>query len=576
MDKQALELALQTAYENGKAAEVKTLSEEAVTNYPTEAFGYAYLAKAALLERPIAFDNAELNWTKVSEIDPNNILYLRQFANLKLRMGKRDESQAIWEKIIKIKPDHLEALMTRGKHLLENETEYAGALDMFYQAIIFHPKYTEGYLYRAKAYLGLEKYINAWNDYQTFVRLNDGEESVEDLLMKARILYELNYPEERIATYQKLSELVPDKSTYPLTSAQLLEEAKRYPEAAEYYSKALNLADKTSSEYARIAFSLGEVLCKNWQYEKAIEAFDLHAQHSDKPTISYEKQVELYQKLKQDEKALEKLDILRKINTEVYNTHRLNKLKVDILMRLRRYHDATDVLYSLVEVDNIYRNEAAFILGKIFFMAKEIDAAYHYLRLASISQEEKATNFLNENFKDYIFSLQSAFYKKNQATAKANAKSGFLKKINGKVWCFNRLKDPDSDIPEEVDLMNEIATKMTDNVMLYLTEVGFLLLIPESVDFYAFSIKESNAKQMIIDTQSIDGLLTGETTISLTEDGLLDYSITGNEKKAMILEEVAVEELVEAIKIRLQQTTESRNIELLGKNAKELTKAIWS
>lgn len=576
MNKQELEEAIQVAYSAGKTKEVKTLSEQAVTNYPEEAFGYAYLAKAALLEKPIAFDNAELNWTKASEIEPSNTLYLCQFAEVKTRLGKHDDAQLLWTKVIDIESNHLTALTTRGRYLLENKSDYPQAIEVFNQSIQYHADHAQSYFYRAIAHTELKQYEKALEDYTNFVKLNNGEESAETLLAKLRILNGLNYTEERIATHQKLSELVPDNQFYPLSAAQLLEELKRYQEAAEYYAKTINLIDKTNSQYSSIAFSWGNTLYESKQYEKAIEAFDLHAQHSDSPIYSYQKQIDIYQKIKQDEKALEKLDIIRKINTDTFETHKLNKLKADILLRLRRYHEAVDILYLLVEVDNIYRNEAAFLIGRTLFMAKEMPHAYHYLRLASISGEEKATNFLNENFKDYIFSLQSTFYKKHQATAKSNAKSGFLKKINGKVWRFNRLKDPNSDIPEEVDLMNEIASEMPEAVILYLTEVGFLLGIPESVDFYAFSIKESNAKQMIIDTQSIDGLLTGETTICLTEDGLLDYSITGNEKKAMLLEEISVEEINEPIKIRLKQAAESRHIELLGKNAKELTKAIWS
>ncbi len=575
MDKQQLEEAIKTAYSNRETNQVKTLAEEAVSTYPKEAFGYAYLAKAALLERPIAFDSAELNWTKVSEIEPENILYLSQFAKVKTRMGKHDDAQLLWTRVLAIEPDHLIALTIRGRYLLEDKLDYAQAIEIFNQLTKHHVDHTESYFYLASAHTELEEYEQALEHYQHFVKLSE-EESVEALLLKLKILGGLNLTEELIATYKTLSELAPDNAIYPLTVAQLSEDLGQYQEAAEYYEKAIALADKTSSSYASIAFSLGNVLYKIRQYEKAIDAYEMHAQNSTTPIDSFLKQVDIYLKLKQEQNALDKLKAAQKHNTDTLEGYKLQQQEADLLYKMRKYKEAAEVLYSLVEVDNLYRNEAALLLGKILLMAREMDAAYHYLRLASISGDKKATNFLNDRFKDYIFSRQESFYKENKATAQANLKSAFLKKINGKLWRFSRLKNPDSDIPEEVDLMEEIAAEMTEVVLLYLTEAGFLLVIPESTDFYAFSIKESNAKQMIIDTQSIDGLLSGETTIGLTEDGLLDYSITGNEKKAMLLREVTVEELTEAMTIRLKQATESRNIELLGKNAKELTKAIWS
>jgi tetratricopeptide (TPR) repeat protein len=586
MDRTELEEAILIAYKHRKSEQVRTLSEEAVSTYPNKAFGYSYLAKAALLEQPILIEEAASYLTIACDIEPQNINYIAQFARFKNRLGKTDEAQLLWAKVVAIDPSNLEALTARAHYFLKNKSDYRQAIELLNQIIQYYSAHKESYWDRATAYFKLEEYEKALEDYNQFVELNDGIEHEELLMFKVSILRSMNQQADTIDAYQALSRLVPNNYNYPLQAAYLLDELERYQEAAEYYEQAINCIDTINKDHANILLFWGTALYKTKQYQKAIKAFDMHIKYSDNPIVSLLKQVDSYLELGANQKALETIVIAKSRNIDELKEQELNKLKADILVKLQRYNEAVETLYKLVEKDNLYRNESMFLLGKIFFSDKQMKTAYHYLRLASLYGEQQASNFLNKHFKDYIFSLQETFYQENKSTAKSNAKASFVKKIQGKVWRFSRLKNIDaSTAPENIDkkteakneLMDELQAEMEEVGFLYLTNVAFFLVIPESAGFYAYSRTKSSAREMVIDTQSIDGLLKGETTLRLTKEGLLDYSITGNESKAILFKEVTLDEISEPLKIRVRQVTERRNFELIGdKNTKALTNVIWS
>lgn len=198
MSKKKLEEDIKAALKEQKKEQAKNLAKQAISKYPDNAFGYALLAEALIMDRPIPFVKAEYCLAKASQIEPKNTDYLARFATLKDQQKQFDKSQLLWGKIVGLDPTHLQASMKRGGYLMRNNKNYRYAIEFFDKVIEHHPEFPRSYFMKAVANLELKKYEEALSDYEKFVELKGGEEDERDLRVKKRIMDGLNPPEETV------------------------------------------------------------------------------------------------------------------------------------------------------------------------------------------------------------------------------------------------------------------------------------------------------------------------------------------------------------------------------------------
>ena len=398
MNKQELEKSIELALIKGEKEQLEILSREAVSVYPEEAFGYAYLAEAILMEFPVPYTKAEYCFVKALQLAPNNTSYMARFATIKDKQNQGSNAQILWGKILTIEPNHLEALIARGLHLLNNVLDYKQAKEFFDKAIqqyIGHPK---NYFYRAICYFKLKEYDKALKDYEYFAQLRGEQETVEELLIKAEICRGLNDVDKLVKTYYAISNLVPNDPFYCTECAHVLLKNEQYKEAAEQYDTALKLTNKTSKRYANIAFSLGEVLYKDQQYEAAIDAFEDYVENTENPIVGLLKQIDIHLELKQAQNALNRIKIAQNINADPLYTEQLIKMEGEILIEIKEYDKAIDVLTPLAEKLGAYQFESMYLLGKAHFLANRMQISYQFLHSAALQNQMEANSFLNKYF----------------------------------------------------------------------------------------------------------------------------------------------------------------------------------
>jgi tetratricopeptide (TPR) repeat protein len=198
MSKKKLEEDIKAALKEQKKEQAKNLAKQAISKHPDDAFGYALLAEALIMDRPIPFIKAEYCLAKASQIEPKNTDYLARFATLKDQQKQFDKSQLLWGKIVGLDPTHLQASMKRGGYLMRNNKNYRYAIEFFDKVIEHHPEFPRSYFMKAVSNLELKEYEAALSDYEKFVELKGGEEDERDLRVKKRIMDGLNPPEETV------------------------------------------------------------------------------------------------------------------------------------------------------------------------------------------------------------------------------------------------------------------------------------------------------------------------------------------------------------------------------------------
>lgn len=401
MNKEELEESIHLALIQGKKEQLETLSREAVSVYPREAFGYAYLAEAILMEFPVPYTKAEHCLGKAAQLAPTNTSYMARIATIKDKQNQGANAQILWEKILKIDPNHLEALIAKGVHTLNNMLDFQQAKVFFDRGIQHHMDDPQSYFYRAVCSLKLKEFEKALKDYECFVQLRDTKETVEELLIKAEIGRELNDIDTLVETYYAISNLVPEEPFYYLECAKILCSNDRYKEAAVQYSAALKWTNKANTAYHTIAFSLGDTLHKAQQYEEAIPAFEIYIENAPLPIMGLLQQIAIFIQLKEYENALNRVKVAQNINKDPLYVDQLVKARGKILIELKAYDKAIDALTPLAEKIGTYQLEAIYLLGRANFLTNRMHIAYQFLRSAALQNQIEAENFLKQHFANY-------------------------------------------------------------------------------------------------------------------------------------------------------------------------------
>lgn len=577
MNKEELEQSIQLALKEKVQDRAEALSREAISTYPEESFGYAYLAEAMLMKYPVPYDKAEYCLAKASQLAPQNTSYIARFAHLKSKQGDQDNAQLLWGKVIRLEPTHLDALINRGLYFLEQNADFNRAIEIFDQAIQHHLEYALSYCYRAVAYLGLKEYEKSINDYNHYVSLRDNKEEEQDLLLKVRILRGLEQYDTVVEIYQQLSDLQPEEAFYYTQCADVLTTIERYEEAVKQYEKAIQLIDQNSPQYPTTAFALGETFYQNKQYQKALDAFEIFVQHSDMPIIGVMRQIDIYIQLQQYQKALEELEAAQAQNNDAMRGEELSKMQGEVLLEIGEYQKAYEILHAIISRNSIYIDDARYLIGKIHLNKGALHKAYASVKVASYNGHQKATEFLqnNEKLQNFVYSLQEQNLKNSADVIAENNNAPFVKKISGKVWCFDGFKDTNAANEAEEQLLEELAVKMT-SMSLCLTTKGILVVMPNSATLSVYRIAKSTANSMNIETMSLDQIMQSKVQLNLNDEGQLEYMVDGNEKRAMLLKETALDVLSHDTKKILPKHTQHRNVALLDGHIKALADYVWS
>jgi tetratricopeptide (TPR) repeat protein len=569
MNKQKLEESIKIAFEKGEKEQLETLSKEAVSSYPSDAFGYAYLAEFFMMESPVPYDKAEICIAKASELSPKNIQYLSQFAHIKSEMGESDIAQIIWAKILLIEPNNLEALTAQGNYQLYTVKDTTKAIELFDQAIASHIDNPSGYINRAIAYTELEEYEKALNDYNHALELGLEETNVQDLSLKLTILTQLEKQEEVLDTYDKILSIDDSMAAYHVNYAQLLYARAQYEKAAKHYGKALELLE---SNDPFLLYPWGESLYKSQQYDKALEAFNSYVEHSDDPELGLLMQIKSKIKLGQAKEALKSIKKAQKSTKDAYKKDQLITLECEALIGLEDYKEAGKILKPIFENPGPFQIESHYLLGKLCFLMGDPHSAYQLLKTAAGQNHEESITFVRDELHDLAYSVQQATFENNQAVLEKNATSEFIQKIEGTIWRFaDIISQGFSESSEEAIASVKDGMFLTTLVV---TKKALLQVSRQGVSLSIYRINEESPEGIVAEFYPLDQFGSGmAANISLLEDGSLKY---GQDEEYLLLKPQGIEDLDPGIKAQLTKFIKRDVLELMGEGITPLADLVWS
>jgi tetratricopeptide (TPR) repeat protein len=549
---------LESALQNEAFEVLKTGAKEAISTYPQEAFGYAYLGEALWGTLPIPFAEVELCLAKAAELAPNNTSYLAKFALVKDAQGAKDAAQLMWGKILSIDPNHVDALLAKGIYQLQNKHDYPKALPFFDKVIEIEPSNASAYLYRAELYNNTERYVEALQDIKHATSIAPAFDKNVNLL-SISIFQNMGELEQTIPLYEELIEKAEDDYLNHLGYANVLNKLEKKLEAVIQLERASEL---TAHSDTTILYNWGETATSVQQYEQATKAFQTCLELQPQLSEAAFAIINLQILQKHYKEALESIEQLEKKLEDKTKLDKLAVLQGEVLVGLGAFTKAEELLVPIAQKNGLHQTEAYFQLGRLYHQQGANFKSYKFIKTAAAKNHQAAHEFMNSQLAEVIVQLRAASIDANKTAFAKNEQSNFLNKIFGKLWVFNDLRSERlSSAGLHAEQIQHFKTSLSSSSLM-MAEKGILMLSDRQEEMATYKIQKETASGALIEFLPMDGFKSFTAKLQLTADGSLAFS---KEKGEFILyKEQNPTEVAPAIKAVYQEKINAKDSQYLG------------
>lgn len=415
--------------EYGEALSAANTALRKVTKKDKESISSIYQTRARVhlaMEDSVSALN---DYTLAIKADSKDTDALDGRGNLLYFLGRYDESDADFNKALKIDNTHQYSIMGLGRNNAERKN-WDAAIAQYSQVVKMYPDYSSGYSFRAEAYIAKEMWNEATEDILKALDI-DGDDKALSLMrdlkgesrdaMKVRLKIKANkdkkngvwpyylgllaYDEdnyiEAISFYQKSFEIEADAvlvfyisgcymdmgdyrsaldaidkamqmkdddTDYMLRRANILSSLKRYDEAIEQIDKYIEADAEDANGY------LGKAECEydKKDYTSAIEDYTT-------VTVLAPEYMPAYLKRGQSYAAIGKKDLAVKDFEKILETDTVqgSAIRGYALIRLGRNDDARDCIGKIIETDSIVNS---YNVACLYSLLGDTDSAIRYLR----------------------------------------------------------------------------------------------------------------------------------------------------------------------------------------------------
>lgn len=228
-----------------------------------ESRSYCYYKRAGIY-RALEKDDLSLSdYTMALSLNPEDDDILWERAQIYYEQEKFDLADADYKRMIELNPNQPAPYMGLGRNELFRK-EYQKALDLFDNVVALYTDYSSGYSFRAEAYIGLKKYIEAASDIVKALDIdydNKAFRLMQDVADSAFV--QMNAKLKAMAVTDS------NNSYWPYCLGIIHEHTRKFSEAIDHYKKAAKL-DEDAITYRRISSCYEDM--GNWA--SAVEYMD--------------------------------------------------------------------------------------------------------------------------------------------------------------------------------------------------------------------------------------------------------------------------------------------------------------
>lgn len=235
------------------------------------ALAEAWLAKAKLLEKQTAWEDALSCYQRVENLRVGNPTLYNNIAVVYLQLGKTADAEIYCDKALKLRPkDHI-ILANKGL-ILSKIGKFKEAAECYTQALKVQPDNVDYLNNKGYCLMKIKQYQKALALYELTLEIQPGVLSV--LENKASCLTLLGRGEEALSCYDEILRHTPEEPTVLNNKALCLAKLGRYRQALLYHQRSLEKDPNNPTFLGNTARCLIEM----GQYERALEYLDLALQ----------------------------------------------------------------------------------------------------------------------------------------------------------------------------------------------------------------------------------------------------------------------------------------------------------
>lgn len=222
-----------------------------------------YYKRAGIYRDLSKNDEALADYTTALSYLPSGWDFLWERAQIYYEQEKYDLADADYMKMREIDGDSPMPVMGLGRNEIAREN-YQSAIDLLDNVVALYPNYTSGYSFRAEAYIGLKKYIDATSDIVKALELDYDDKAFGLMIELADSAFvQINAKLKAMAVNDS------NNSYWPYCLGVVNEEVEKYEDAITHYTKSAKL-DEDYVTYHRISSCYEEM----GDWTSAIEAID--------------------------------------------------------------------------------------------------------------------------------------------------------------------------------------------------------------------------------------------------------------------------------------------------------------
>ena len=212
--------------------------------------------------------------------------------------GKLDQAEILYEEILKIKPNHFDALQLLGV-LTSQKKQFEKSYKLLSQAIEIDA--TSPYVFnnRGTVQIELKRYTSAIEDYNNAIKLKN--DYAEAFFNRGIALKELNLKNEALISYDKAIELVKNYSQAYFNRGVLLKEMELIDQALSSYKKAIEF----KKNYAEAYYNCANIFTELESLNEALEYYGAAISINKSYAQAYNNRGNILRKLNRNKEAID-------------------------------------------------------------------------------------------------------------------------------------------------------------------------------------------------------------------------------------------------------------------------------
>ncbi len=461
------------ALEDGDIEEVEDLSDEAIDQFPEEAFGYYYMGEAMLLQAE--YHEALDFYQKASKLAPDNPNYLARTALAYSKLQQADVAKKIYEKVLQNSTGHTEALLGLG--VLElNAANYNEALGYLNKAIKKDTSLEEAYQLRSLVFQNMQQYKEALADVD-FV-LSNGHTASDLWQQKIALHEQLKDDSGCEKAFESWIAIDNEDASRRIAFGDYLLYKQKNKKAEEQYSNAIEVEIYGDLPVLEAFANRAWARLMQENYTAAEADFRKVISLDAKLVDAYLGLAEIKHKQSDIEGAMTFIEL--GLGIVVQDSWALWDKKGEIHTSNAQW-DLAETAYqnNIAAQDEYVQAEGYFSMGNMYLSKGDIQKAYEAWKEADVRFHLKAAELIEEHCQEQIAAelkaKEGVLLSEMQDDFDQNAQSKVLSNLFGKLWkvdwkntigANDIFKQIPSDIEKQLKgLLENIVLVMTPNGM---------------------------------------------------------------------------------------------------------------